>query len=92
MKTKYKIDKSEGCTAYGTTVNGQDVYGEFEPMNASQIDELVDYLCERFKEKLKRSTVQIDDLIACFQYDSYETEDSYCEQCGDSVTQTTWNI
>lgn len=92
MKPKYTIIKSEGCTSYGTTVNGQDIYGEFNPMTQDQIDEFVNYLCERFKEELKRNTVEINDLIGCFQYDSYETEDGYCETCGDSVTETTWNI
>jgi len=92
MKTKYKIIKSEGCRSFGTTVNGQDIYGEYNPMNESQINEFVDYLCEKFKEELKKNTVSIDDLIGCFQYDSCETEDGYCETCGDSVTETTWNI
>jgi len=92
MKTKYKIIKSEGCTSFGTTVNGQNVYGEFERMSESQINEFVDYLCEKFKEELKDNTVSLDDLIGCFQYDSCETEDGHCEKCGDSMTETTWNI
>jgi hypothetical protein len=90
--SKYKIVKSEGCTSFGTTVNGQDIYGEYDPMSQTQIDELVDYLCEKFKEKLKDNLVSIEDLIACFQYDSYETEDGQCDTCGDSVSYTTWNI
>jgi hypothetical protein len=92
MKTKYKIIKSEGCMSFGTTVNGQDIYGEFEPMTQEQINEFVDYLCEEFKKELRQNTVSIDDLIGCFQYDSYETEDGHCETCCDSVTETTWNI
>jgi hypothetical protein len=92
MKTKYKIIKSEGCMSFGTTVNGQDIYGEFEPMTQEQINEFVDYLCEEFKKELRQNTVSIDDLLGCFQYDSCETEDGHCETCGDSVTETTWNI
>ena len=92
MKTKYKIVKSEGCMSFGTTVNGQDIYGEFNPMSQAQIDEFVNYLCNRFKKLLKTNEVSVDDLINCFQYDSCETEDGYCETCGDSVTETTWNI
>jgi len=38
MKPKYEIVKSEGCLSFGTTVNGQNIYGEFEPMNQSQIE------------------------------------------------------
>jgi hypothetical protein len=91
-KTKYKIVKSEGCLSFGTTVNGQNMYGEFEPMNESQIEEFVDYLCGKFKQELKDNTVSIDDLIGCFQYDECETEDGSCETCGDSVSTTTWNL
>lgn len=89
---KYTIVKSEGCRSWGTTVNGQNMYGEYEPMTVEQIDELTDYLCVRFKEELKKSSVSLDDLIGCFQHESCETEDGYCETCGDSVTETTWII
>jgi hypothetical protein len=92
MKTKYKIVKSEGCMSYGTTVNDQNIYGEYEPMSQQQIETFVDYLCQKFKEKLKVNTVSIDDLIECFQYESCETENDSCETCGDSVTTTTWNL
>ena len=63
MTTKYKIVKSEGCLSWGTTVNGQNIYGEYDPMTQEQIDEFVDYLCQKFKEELRESTVSIDDLI-----------------------------
>jgi hypothetical protein len=89
-KTKYEIVKSEGCLSFGTTVNGKDMYGEYNPMTPVEILEFVDYLCEKFKQELKDNTVSIDDLIGCFQYDESETEDSSCETCGDSVTTTTW--
>ena len=91
-KTKYEIVKSEGCLSFGTTVNGQNMYGEFEPMTVEQIEEFVDYLCEKFKQELKNNTVSIDDLLDCFQYDEHETEDGSCETCGDSVSTTTWNL
>ena len=61
-------------------------------MTQEQIDEFIDYLCQKFKEELRQSTVSIDDLIGCFQYESCETEDGYCEQCGDSMTETTWEL
>lgn len=89
---KYKIVKSEGCRSFGTTVNGQDTYGEYNPMTQEQIDELVDYLCQKFKEELRECNVQLDDLIECFPYTNYEIEDDYCETCGDSVSETTWEL
>ena len=78
--------------SYGTTVNGQNIYGEYDTMTSEQIDEFVDYLCVKFKEKLNYNTVSIDDLINCFQYESCETENGSCETCGDSVTETTWEL
>ena len=87
---KYKIIKSEGCLSFGTTVNGKDIYGDYNRMTAAEIDEFVDYLCEKFKNELKNNTVSIDDLIECFQYDEYETEEGSCDTCGDSVATTTW--
>ena len=92
MTKKYKIVKSEGCQSFGTTVNGQDIYGEYNPMTQEQINEFVDDLFLKFKEELNNGSVQIDDLIGCFQYDSCETEDGYCETCGDSVTETIWEL
>ena len=92
MKPKYEIIKSEGCLSFGTTVNGKDMYGEYNPMTPAEIMELVDYLCEKFKEQLKNNTVSIDDLIECFQYDDSETEDDSCDTCGDSVSTTTWRL
>lgn len=91
-KTKYQIVRGEGCLSFGTTVNGKDIYGEYEPMSESQIEEFVDYLCVKFKQELKDNTVSIDDLIDCFQYDECETESGSCDTCGDSVTTTTWNL
>jgi hypothetical protein len=61
-------------------------------MTPAEIMELVDYLCEKFKEQLKNNTVSIDDLIQCFQYDNYEIEDGSCDTCGDSVSTTTWRL
>lgn len=44
MTKKRKIVKSEGCRSWATTVDGQDIYGEYQPMTAQQIDELTDRL------------------------------------------------
>ena len=92
MRKKYEIIKTEGCVSYGTLVNDQQLYGEYNPLSPVEIMELVDHLCERFKHELKRNNVRVDDLIDCFDYDDRETEDGYCETCGDSVTTTTWKL
>jgi len=89
---KYEVVKSEGCLAFGLTVNGKDWSGDYEPnlMSESEKEEFVDYLLQEFKRQLKDNTVSIDELVGVFQYDSWEQEPGYCETCGDSVSTTTW--
>lgn len=91
---KYKITISEGCTAFYTEINDKIVGGEYEPTRfpEEEIDELIDYLCERFKEEYKQGTVQLDDLIKCFQPDSWHHDTESCEQCGDTVSTETWEL
>jgi hypothetical protein len=91
-KPKYNITISEGCTAFFTEINNKIVGGEYEPSRFpdEEIDELVDYLCEEFKKSLKESTVNLNDLIRCFQPDSWESSSEPCDQCGDSVYTQTW--
>jgi hypothetical protein len=91
---KYKITISEGCTAFYTEINEKIVGGEYEPtcFADEEIDELIDYLCERFKEERKQGTVLLDDLIKCFQADSWHYDDESCDQCGDTVSTKTWEL
>jgi polyhydroxyalkanoate synthesis regulator phasin len=91
---KYKITISEGCTAFCTEINGKVVGGE-DPrysFTEEKIDELIDYLCERFKEERKQGTVLLDDLIKCFQPDSWHYDEEFCDQCGDTVSSQTWEV
>ncbi len=76
---KYKITISEGCTAFYTEINGKFVGGE---------DPRYDF----FKEERKQCTVQLDDLIKCFQPDSWHYDDESCDQCGDTVSTQTWEL
>lgn len=91
---KYKITISEGCTAFYTEINGKIVGGEYEPtcFNDEETDEFVDYLCEQFKKELKQNTVNLNDLIECFQPDDWETDEHDCETCGDSVHRKYWEL
>lgn len=92
--TKYNIVIGEGCTAFYTEVNGKTIGGEYEPtrMTDEEVDEFVDYLLEKVKEGIKENTICIDDLIRIFQYDEWETDEGYCETCGDSTSRTIWNL
>jgi len=89
---KYKVVNREGCLSYGISINDKEWSSDYEPVQMSdqEKEEFVDFLLEEFKRQLKDNTVSIDELLGCFQYDSCEKEDGYCETCGDSVSETTW--
>lgn len=89
---KYNITISEGCTAFYTEVNGKFTCGEGDVMSMEEIDELVDYLCTKFKAELRDGTVALDNLIKCFQEDDHEYDDYSCDQCGDTVSRTIWKL
>ena len=91
-KPKYNIVISEGCTAFYTKVNGKLTSGEGDTMTWEEIDEIVDYLCKKFKEEMRDGTVNLDDLIKCFQCDETEYDKHTCDQCGDNVYRTIWKI
>ena len=79
---------SEGCTAFYTAINDR-LDGE---MSEDEVDDFVDYLCEKFKQDLRNSTVSLNDLIKCFQPDNWESDDNGCDQCGDTVHRTFWEF
>ena len=91
---KYNIVISEGCTAFYTEVNGKIVGGSYEPTRLSEEEEneLVDYLLLKVKEGISESTIDLNQLIGLFQYDESEYDDRVCDQCGDTVTRTIYNI
>ena len=91
---KYDIIISEGCTAFYTSINGKVIGDEYEPTRFpdNEVDELVDYLCAKFKEELRQSTVLLNDLIQCFQPDECSYDSEPCDQCGDSVNTRTWKL
>jgi hypothetical protein len=88
MNTKYKIEITEGCTAYGTSINGRDVVDIHE----EEMDEIVDYLLAQIRESYNQSGILFEDIVRLFQYDDYEHDSEMCEQCGDTVSTTIWNI
>ena len=86
--TKYKIEIVEGCTAFNTIVNGV----SFVDIPENEKEEIVNYLIDQLKESYKRGEVTLESLIQNFQYDDYERDDYQCEQCGDTVSTTIYNI
>lgn len=87
-KTKYKFVETTGCTAFDFTVNGE----SFSDLSKEEYDKMLNYLFEKIKEGINQQTILLEDVIHLFQYDDYEHDPTICEQCGDTVSTTIWNI
>lgn len=86
--TKYKIVETVGCTAFDFSINNKSV----SEHSARELDQILDYLFLKVKEGIKENTILFEDVVRLFQYDDFEHDPYVCEQCGDSVSTTTWNI
>ena len=86
--TKYKIVETVGCTAFDFTVNSKSV----SEYTTEELNQILDYLFIKVKEGVKENTILFEDVVRLFQYDDWEHDSYVCEQCGDSVSTTTWNI
>ena len=88
MKTKYKFIETTGCTAFDFTVNDR----SFSELSEQEYNDMLNYLFEKIKEGISEQTILLEDVIHLFQPDDWEHDPYVCEQCGDSVSTTTWNI
>lgn len=88
MNTKYKFVQTTGCTAFDFTVNGESIVDISEEKQS----EIIDYLLLKVKEEYSQGSILIGNIVEMFQYDDYEHDPEQCDQCGDTVSSTTWNI
>lgn len=88
MNTKYKIEITEGCTAFNTTINGESI----SDLPEEYVDEVVDYILAQIRESYNRKGIGFDSIIQLLDYDTYEHDPTVCGSCGDTVSTTTWNI
>jgi hypothetical protein len=88
MNTKYKIEITEGCTAYGTAINNRNVLDIPE----EEMDEIVDYILAQVRESYNQRGTLFEDIIKLLQPDDWKYDPEPCDQCGDTVSSTTWNI
>jgi hypothetical protein len=88
MKTKYKFEEITGCTAFNFLINNRSL----SEISEQEQEQILDYLLIKLKECVKENGIQLTNIVQLFQYDDYEYDDHVCEQCGDTVCTTTWNI
>ena len=88
MKTKYKFQETEGCTAFGFYVNGESLVD----LPEQDQEEILNYVLNELKEQVKENHIQFSEVIKLFQYDFYECDPDPCDQCGDTVSTMVWNI
>ena len=80
-----KIVETSGCTAANLTVDGVSIQ-DLDEM------EVFDALVPKLRAALQRNEVGLCKIVNLFQYDSYESDNEPCDQCGDCVSVTTWNL
>ena len=85
---KYKVVISEGCINFNTIVNDKDI----NDFTKEELNEFYDYVLKAIKEGLERNEVNFDSVIGCLQYDDFQSDNSACEQCGDTTSHTIWRI
>jgi hypothetical protein len=88
MSTRYKIVETTGCTAFNFTVNDH----QLSDMTDHEYNEMLDYFFVKIKEGLKENTILLLDVVELFQPDNWKYDPEPCDQCGDTVSDTTWNI
>lgn len=86
--TKYKFVETIGCTAFDFSINEKSISEHKE----QELDEILDYLFLKAKEGIKDNTILFQNVVQLFQPDDWEHDSNICEQCGDSVSTTIWNI
>jgi hypothetical protein len=87
-KTKYKISETTGCTAFDFSINEKSI-SEYKD---EELNQILDYLFIKVKDGISENTIQFCDVVKLFQPDDWEHDPDVCEQCGDTVSTTTWNI
>jgi hypothetical protein len=85
---KYKFVETQGCTAFGFTVNDEDLAN----ISKEKQKEIIDYLCEKMKEEIDKGTVLFSDIVGVFQETDHGSEKEPCDQCYDTVSWTIWEI
>lgn len=85
---KYKVELTEGCTAFGITVNGLAYRGE-DPrycLSDEQRHEFEEAVLAEVRRTFRDGELPLWYLFDNIQLQSIETSKTPCETCGDYVT------
>jgi len=85
---KHKFVKTEGCTAYDFTVDGESL----NDISRDKEFEIFDDLMEKIWLAFEKKDIGIQDIVEMFEYDDYKYDKEPCDQCGDTVSRTFWEI
>jgi hypothetical protein len=85
---KHKFVKTEGCTAFGFTVDGELI----DDIPKDKQYEILDDLMEKIWLAFEKEDIGLQDIVEMFECDDHKYEKKPCDQCGDTVSWTTWEI
>ena len=85
---KYKVQRTVGCLATGRVIiNGRDEYD----MSLEEVKQFAADVLERLRSDLENGTMNLANLVEAVREYDIEYSDE-CEQCGDSMVTTKWEI
>ncbi len=82
-----KITKITGCTAYDFIIDNISISDE-----KFDRTKVLDYLITKLKDKVNAGEIGLQSIVDLFPYESFETSDYACDQCGDTVETMVWDI
>lgn len=85
---KYKFVETQGCTAFGFTINDEDI----NDIPKEKLKEIIDYLCEKMKEGLDDGTILFPNIVRTFQTSDHGMAKEACDQCGDRIYWDIWEL
>ena len=82
-----KIEKVQGCTSHSFTIDGK----KWIDCSKEEQKQIKDKMLEAVSQAIDEGCLRIDDFITILEYDDEEYGET-CEQCGDYVITTVWDI
>lgn len=81
-----KIIETFGCVSSDLTVDGISMH----KLSADQQDAVIIRVLQEIRLGLADGTSLFREVLTCLQYDKCVYDNVPCDQCGDTVTTTTW--